>query len=206
MIDIIKQNKIISVIKSDSYENSYNFAQACIDGGIKNIEIISTSPGAKRLIRELSKVNGICIGAGTVLDKEVAKEAIDLGAKFIVCPHTDPEIINFCRENGSAIISGAFTSSEIINAWKLGADMVKIFPSSLLGPKYIKAVKEPLPFVDIFVTGGINLENIGDYFISGAACVGLSTALLGKNKTINYHSIVEISKKFVNKTLENEKN
>lgn len=202
MIEIIKQNKVFAVIKSDSFQNSYNFAKACIDGGIKNIEIISTAPGAKKLIRELSKVGDIVLGAGTVLDITMAEQALDLGAKFIVCPHTDPEIVNFCKEKKSAVISGAFTSSEIINAWKLGVDMVKIFPASLLGPGYIKALKDPLPFVDIFVTGGINLENINDFFWSGATCAGISTALLDDGNSMNYYSVVDNSRKFVSKTRE----
>ena len=205
MIEIIKQNKVFAVIKSDSFQNSYNFARACIDGGIKNIEIISTAPGAKKLIRELSKVDDIAIGAGTVLDITMARQALDMGAKFIVCPHTDPEIINFCKDRKAAVISGAFTSSEIISAWKLGVDMVKVFPASLLGPGYIKALKDPLPFVDIFVTGGINLENINDFFWSGATCAGISTALLDEDKTINHYSVAEAARKFMSKTKEYDK-
>ncbi len=199
MIEIIKQNKIFAVIKSNNFQDSYNFAKACIDGGIKNIEIISTAPGAKKLIRELAQIEDIIVGAGTVLDISMAEQAIDLGAKFIVCPHTDPEIINYCKDRETSIISGAFTSSEIVNAWKLSVDMVKIFPASLLGPKYIKALKDPLPFVDIFVTGGINLENINEFLMSGVACVGISTALLDENKSINYYSVTESARKFMSK-------
>lgn len=202
MFEKIKRNKIVAVIKSDSYENSCKFASACIEGGIKNIEIITTSPGAKRLIREFSEMDDICLGAGTVLDESVAREAIDLGAKFIVCPHTDPDIINVCNVNNVSVFAGAFTSSEIVNTWKLGVDMVKIFPSSLMGPKYIKAIKEPLPFVEIFVTGGVNLENFDDYIHCGASCVGLSSALLGVSRSVNYHEIVENSKKFCEKAKE----
>lgn len=202
MFDEIKRNKIVAVIKSDSYENSLKFSTACVEGGIKNIEIIATSPGAKRLLRELSEIDHICLGAGTVLDRSVAEEAIELGAKFIVCPHTDPDIITLCVENSIPVFAGAFTSSEIVNAWKLGVNMIKIFPSSVVGPKYVKAIKEPLPFVEIFVTGGITLENIGDYFLSGATCVGLSSSLLGSDRSINFHEIAENSKRFSEKVKE----
>lgn len=196
MLEKLKENKIIAVIKSDSYENSYKFASACIEGGIRTIEVITTSPGARRLLGELSGVDNICLGAGTVLDKEVARQALEMGAEFIVSPHTDPEIVNFCNENNLFVISGAFTSSEIVSAWKLGVNMVKIFPSSSVGPGYVKAIKDPLPFVEIFVTGGITLDNIENYISSGVSCVGLSSSLLGVSRSVNYHEIVENSKKF----------
>ena len=199
MLEKLKKNKIIAVVKSDSYENSYKFASACIEGGIRTIEVITTSPGARRLLGELSRVNDVCLGAGTVLDREVARQALDMGAEFIVSPHTDPEIVKFCNENNLFVISGAFTSSEIVNAWKMGVNMVKIFPSSTVGPGYVKAIKDPLPFVEIFVTGGITLDNIGDYISSGVSCVGLSSSLLGANRSVNYHEIVKKSKKFSEK-------
>ncbi len=196
MIEFLKENKIIAVIKSDSYKNSYRFAEACVDGGIKLIEVISTAPGAKKLIKELSNVNSIVVGAGTVLDLDVAKEAVSSGARFIVSPHTDNEIIKYCKERQVTVISGAFTSSEIINAWKMGADLVKIFPVSIVGTKYLKAIKEPLPFIDIFVTGGISHENIRDYINSGATVVGVSTALLGTQKRIDYSEIRKNAERF----------
>jgi len=177
-IEFMKRNRVVAVIRSASYEKSLEFAKACIDGGIKIIEIISISPGSQRLLQELGSTAGICVGAGTILDRDSAELMFDCGARFIVSPHTDPLIIGYCRENGITVISGAFTSSEMVNARKLGTDFVKIFPASSFGPGYVKAIKEPLGFMDVMVTGGITKHNILDYLSAGAALAGVSTALL----------------------------
>ena len=193
-IEFMKENRVVAVIRSASYEKSLEFARACVDGGIKIIEIISISPGSERLLRELAPEDGICVGAGTVLDRGSAERMFDCGARFIVSPHTDPAIIEYCRKNGITVISGAFTSSEMVNARSIGADFVKIFPASSFGPGYVKAIKEPLGFMDILVTGGITTDNIGDYFAAGAALAGASTALLSGGD--DYQSIKRRAEEF----------
>ena len=193
-IEFMKKNRVVAVIRSASYEKSLEFARACVDGGIKIIEIISISPGSERLLRELAPEDEICVGAGTVLDRSSAERMCDCGARFIVSPHTDPAIIEYCRKNGITVISGAFTSSEMVNARSIGADFVKIFPASSFGPGYVKAIKEPLGFMDILVTGGITTDNIGDYFAAGAALAGASTALLGGGD--DYQSIKRRAEEF----------
>ncbi len=175
----MKKNRVVAVIRSASYEKSLEFARACVDGGIRIIEVISISPGSERLIGKLASEDGICVGAGTVLDRGSAERMSGCGASFIVSPHTDPAIIEYCRKNAITVISGAFTSSEMVNARNIGADFVKVFPASSFGPGYIKAIKEPLGFMDIMVTGGIATDNIGDYLAAGTALAGVSTALLG---------------------------
>lgn len=150
-------------------------------GGLKLIEVTLSFPEAEAVISELSRRVGILVGAGTVLDADMAKEAIRNGAKFLVSPHTDRDIVNVCRQNGIPCIQGALTSSEIVNAWKLGVDAVKIFPANHAGgPSYIKAILEPLPFVNIMATGGINLDNFTDYLTAGTAAVGVASALVGR--------------------------
>lgn len=193
-IEFMKKNRVVAVIRSASYEKSLEFARACVDGGIKIIEIISISPGSERLLRELATEDGICVGAGTVLDRGSAERMSGCGARFIVSPHTDPTIIEYCRKNGIAVISGAFTSSEMVNARNIGADFVKIFPASSFGPGYVRAIKEPLGFMDIMVTGGIVADNIGDYLGAGAALAGVSTALLGGGE--DYQSIKQKAEEF----------
>ena len=193
-IEFMKKKRVVAVIRSASYEKSLEFARACVDGGIKIIEIISISPGSERLLRELAPEDGICVGAGTVLDRGSAERMYDCGARFIVSPHTDPAIIEYCRKNGITVISGAFTSSEMVNARSIGADFVKIFPASSFGPGYVKAIKEPLGFMDILVTGGITTDNIGDYLAAGAALAGVSTALLGGGD--DYQSIRRRAEEF----------
>ena len=194
MIEFMKKNRVVAVIRSTSYERSLEFARACVDGGIRIIEVISISPGSQRLLRELASEDGICVGAGTVLDRGSAERMYDCGARFIVSPHTDPAIIEYCRKNAITVISGAFTSSEMVNARNIGADFVKVFPASSFGPGYIKAIKEPLGFMDIMVTGGITVDNIGDYLASGAALAGVSTALLSGGD--DYRSIRQRAEEF----------
>lgn len=193
-IEFMKRNRVVAVIRSASYEKSLEFARGCVDGGIKIIEIISISAGSQRLVRELAPEDGICVGAGTVLDRDSAERMSDCGARFIVSPHTDPGIIEYCGGNGITVISGAFTSSEMVNARAMGADFVKVFPASSFGPGYVKAIKEPLGFMDIMVTGGITAENIGDYFSAGAALAGVSTTLLGGGD--DYESIKRRAEEF----------
>ncbi|MYH39500.1 MAG: bifunctional 4-hydroxy-2-oxoglutarate aldolase/2-dehydro-3-deoxy-phosphogluconate aldolase [Candidatus Dadabacteria bacterium] len=194
VIEFMKKNRVVAVIRSTSYEKSLEFARACVDGGIRIIEIISISLGSERLLGELASEDGICVGAGTVLDRGSAERMSGCGARFIVSPHTDPEIIEYCRKNGITVISGAFTSSEMVNARSIGADFVKVFPASSFGPGYIKAIKEPLGFMDIMVTGGITTDNIGDYLASGAALAGVSTALLSGGD--DYRSIRQRAEEF----------
>ncbi|MGI9533748.1 MAG: bifunctional 4-hydroxy-2-oxoglutarate aldolase/2-dehydro-3-deoxy-phosphogluconate aldolase [Thermodesulfobacteriota bacterium] len=196
-MDLFKTNKIISVVRFDEKETSIEFANACIGGGIRLIEVIVTRPDAQELIKILSENNDISVGAGTVLDLKSAEQAYSSGAKFIVSPHTDPQIIEFAKSKNLVSIAGAFTSSEIVKATKLGADYVKIFPASSVGPKYIKAVKGALPFVNILVTGGINMDNVNDYIISGASLLGISTALTGNIKTFDSNTVTSNARKFI---------
>lgn len=196
-MDLIKTSKLIAVVRFDETDKSIDFADACIDGGIKLIEVIVTKPNAFEIIKTLSGNNDICVGAGTVLDLKSAEEAYNSGAKFIVSPHTDPEIIEFANSMEIVSVAGAFTSSEIVRANSLGANYVKIFPASSVGPNYIKAIKEALPFVKIMVTGGINAENVKDYVLSGASIVGISTALIGNNKILDKNTVTSNTKKFI---------
>lgn len=194
MIEFMKKNRVVAVIRSASYEKSLEFARACIDGGIRIIEIIFTSPGSEKLLEELASEDGVCVGAGTVLNRGSAERMSGCGASFIVSPHTDPAIVEYCRENGITVISGAFTSSEMVNARSVGADFVKVFPALSFGPGYIKAIKEPLGFMDIMVTGGITTYNIGDYLGAGAALAGVSTAFLSGGD--DYQSIKQRAEEF----------
>ena len=193
----LKEHKIVAVIRAQNSEEAICNAEACIGGGISVIEITFSYPDCCDAISYLKENHKVLVGAGTVLNTEDASRAVGSGADFIVSPHTDAEIINFSKKNNKAVISGASTSNEIVQAHKLGADMVKIFPANLLGgPEYVKAIKEPLPFAEIFVTGGINLDNCNEYISSGASLVGVSSALFSKadSKTVEMNA-----RKFIEK-------
>lgn len=196
----IKKQKVIAVIRAENGDKALEFSEGCIEGGIGLIEVTFSFPEAERVISELSKLDGIGVGAGTVLDMKMAEKALDAGAKFLVSPHTDKELITFAKQKGVPTIQGALTSSEIVNAWKLGVDMVKVFPvKSVGGPTYIKAIKEPLPFVDIMTTGGVGYDNFTDFLKAGAGAVGLASALLGEGGVIDKEVITENSKRVMKK-------
>ncbi|MGQ0794353.1 MAG: bifunctional 4-hydroxy-2-oxoglutarate aldolase/2-dehydro-3-deoxy-phosphogluconate aldolase [Deltaproteobacteria bacterium] len=179
-IEIIMKNKIVAVIRAESAARAVELADWCASGGIKIIEITFSFPEAAAAIRDLSGRGDILVAAGTVLDVATAKLAARSGAKFIVSPHTDADIINFAKSEGLAVASGALTSNEIVGAWKLGADFVKIFPvKSVGGASYIKAIKEPLPFVNVMTTGGVTTENFLEYIQHGASVVGIASSFFG---------------------------
>lgn len=203
-IDDIKRQKVIAVVRAENGDKALEFAEGCIEGGIGLIEVTFSFPEAERVISELSKVKDIGIGAGTVLDAEMGEKALSAGAEFLVSPHTDKDLIELAKQNGVPTIQGALTSSEIVNAWKLGVDMVKVFPVKAVGgASYIKAIKEPLPFVDIMTTGGVGYDNFTEYLKAGAGAVGLVSALLGESGTIDKDVIKENTRK-VMKKLEDE--
>ncbi|NIP29356.1 MAG: bifunctional 4-hydroxy-2-oxoglutarate aldolase/2-dehydro-3-deoxy-phosphogluconate aldolase [Candidatus Dadabacteria bacterium] len=196
----LKDGKIVAVIRSDSTEEAMMKAQPCIEGGIKTIEITFSYRRCCDAIRTLKNNKELIVGAGTVLDLKSAQSALDAGADFIVSPHTDADIINFCKKNNITVISGASTSNEIVRAHSLGTNMVKIFPANIIGgPKYVKAIKEPLPFAEVFVTGGINIDNCTEYLSSGASLIGVASALFPNGPQTDEKIIINNARKFVEK-------
>lgn len=179
-MDHLINNKLVSVIRAGNLKEAMLKAESCIEGGIRLLEITYSFDDASKAVKTLSSEKDITVGAGTILNIGQAKSAIDAGAKFLVSPHTDRKLVKFSVSNNIISIAGASTSNEIVNAHNLGVNLVKIFPVNLVGgPGYIKAIKEPLPFVRIFVTGGINKSNILDYLSVGVTLIGVSGALFG---------------------------
>lgn len=187
VFEMLKSCKIIAVIKTDEPDIARDLTRACAYGGIKFVEILMGDNSSLDVLEQVSAMEGITAGAGTVLSREMAEKAYNSGARFIVSPHTDPEIIHYSKSRGLVVVPGAATSSEIVNAWKLGADMVKIFPASQLGgPGYIKALRKPLGFIDFMATGGITPGNMTDYFKAGVSVAGISGALSGGGRDRQY--------------------
>ena len=205
VMDSVRKHKVFAVIRAENSDKALEFAGACIEGGLKLIEITFSFPEAETVIRELSEKNDIFVGAGTVLNLDMAKVAANSGAQFIVSPHTDKEIISYAKSKGLMVVSGALTSNEILTAWNLGADMVKVFPvKSVGGASYIKAIKEPLPFIEIMTTGGVTVENFQEFLQAGATAVGLSSTLTRKDKVFNPESIRQRAREVVEKLRECE--
>jgi 2-dehydro-3-deoxyphosphogluconate aldolase/(4S)-4-hydroxy-2-oxoglutarate aldolase len=172
--------QVIAVIRIKNPERLTGAVAALRKGGITAIEITMSVPGAVGHIRDLvrSKGPGTLIGAGTVLDAKQAGEVIAAGADFVVSPVTDRDMIQVCRDAGVVVAPGAFTPTEIVKAWRVGADIVKVFPATSLGPQFFRDLRGPLPHIRLMPTGGVTLENTRDFLAAGACCVGIGTALV----------------------------
>jgi len=176
------ESGLVAVIRLDSGEKLPGIISALRQGGINALEITMTTPGALEIIKNFAAQTGtdFLIGAGSVLDAETARLAILNGAHFIVGPIFNPEVVRMCHRYDRPAIPGAFTPTEILTAWEQGADLVKVFPTTALGPSYIKDILGPLPQVKLLPTGGVTLENAAEFIRSGACCLGVGTALLNK--------------------------
>jgi 2-dehydro-3-deoxyphosphogluconate aldolase/(4S)-4-hydroxy-2-oxoglutarate aldolase len=180
--DIILATKVIAVIRMSDAERVFQVTDALQKGGVKALEITMSVPGALEIIRRLAgnKPEGVLVGAGTVLDAETAAAAVSSGADFVVSPVADAGMIAACKAYDTFVAPGAFTPTEIVSAWEKGADIVKVFPATSLGPRYFRDLKGPLPQIRLMPTGGITLENARGFIEAGASVVGIGTALVDK--------------------------
>lgn len=176
------ESKLVAVVRLDSGEQLVNVAEALKAGGISVIEFTASTPGAIDMIKEAASRFGdeVLMGAGTVLDPETARAAILAGAEFIVTPTLNLATIKLCHRYGKPIVPGALTPTEILTAWEAGADMVKVFPASAMGPGYLKAVLAPLPQVRLVPTGGVSADNAAEYLKAGAAALGVGGNLVDR--------------------------
>jgi 2-dehydro-3-deoxyphosphogluconate aldolase/(4S)-4-hydroxy-2-oxoglutarate aldolase len=173
---------VVAVIRAPSKDSLLPITEALVAGGIPSIEVTMSTPKAIAGIEMLADKYGdkAIIGVGTVLDAATARDAIAAGARFVVSPITDPETIATTIRYGAISIPGAFTPTEIVRAWTLGGDVVKVFPSTALGPQFFKDLLAPLPQLKLTPTGGVDVKNAGDWIRAGAACIGVGSALLPK--------------------------
>jgi 2-dehydro-3-deoxyphosphogluconate aldolase/(4S)-4-hydroxy-2-oxoglutarate aldolase len=171
---------VIPVVRVKSADQLEDIFTALLAGGLKAIEVTMTTPRAIEVIGDVSRRMGddVLVGVGTVLDTETARAAILAGAEFVVCPTLNLEVIRLCQRYDKVICPGAFTPTEILAAWETGADIVKVFPATALGPSYFKDVKGPLPQVRLMPTGGVNLENAGDFIKNGASAIAVGGNLI----------------------------
>jgi 2-dehydro-3-deoxyphosphogluconate aldolase/(4S)-4-hydroxy-2-oxoglutarate aldolase len=193
----IARTGIIPVVRAASGEEALAVVNAIRAGGIDVIELTMTVPGAVDVIRELVRTCGgdVVVGAGTVLDAETARACMLAGARFIVSPIVDEPTIACCRTYGVPVMPGALTPTEVVRAWRAGAAMVKVFPCGAVGgASYVKALKAPLPQIDLVPTGGVSLETVGDFIRAGATAVGAG-ADLADVKKIRAGAAAELAEK-----------
>lgn len=184
----ILENKIIAIVRGVGKDNILKTVEALLNGGIKLIEVTYNHQSKEKLEETLQMIKminneykgDVFLGAGTVLTAEQVLRAVEAGAEYIISPNTDSEVIKKTKELCKISIPGAFTASEVVTAYNLGADLVKLFPAGLLGTEYIKAIRGPLNHIPLLVTGGVDLNNINKFMKVGAAGAGIGGSLVNK--------------------------
>ena len=173
-LQTLKSTRVLAVLRAPSAESALRAADALVDGGVTGLEITYSTPDAPAVIRAIAEKYGnrVYLGAGTVTTAEQAVTAADAGARFLVSPGTRETLTAAMRATGLVVMTGALSPSEVMAAVEFGSDVVKIFPASLGGPGYLRALRGPFPDVPLMPTGGVSPENIGDWFAAGAIAVG----------------------------------
>jgi len=198
----IRKVALVPVLRATSADVAMRAAAAIEAGGVSLLEVTMTVPGAIDVISAVSKnaQGRVIVGAGTVLDAETARACIIAGAKFIVSPALNLGTIEVCRRYSVAVIPGALTPTEIVTAWQAGADIVKVFPCGAVGgPKYLSALKGPLPQIELIPTGGVSLANAADFLVAGACALGVGSDFVESSAMAkgNFDVITENAKKYV---------
>ncbi len=192
---------VVAVIRLQDGSRLHAVVEALAQGGITVLEVTMTVPRAIELIGEIAPTlpPGFLIGAGTVVDAETARAAVAAGARFIVGPVFRPAVIDAAHAAGAAAMPGCFSPTEILAAWDAGADVVKVFPATALGPAYFKDLRGPLPQVKLMPTGGVSLENAGEWIKAGAVAIGVGGALVDPKLVAagQYAAITERAQRFI---------
>jgi len=171
---------VVAVIRMKDPAKLRAVVDALAEGGVRALEVTMTVPRAVELIRDLAPTMpaGFLLGAGTVVDAATAQAVIDAGAQFVVSPVFRRDVIRACHERDVPVMPGCFSPTEILDAHDAGADVIKVFPATMLGPQFVKDVRAPLPQVKLMPTGGVTLDNAGDWIRAGAVAVGVGSALV----------------------------
>ncbi|MBS4216944.1 bifunctional 4-hydroxy-2-oxoglutarate aldolase/2-dehydro-3-deoxy-phosphogluconate aldolase [Bacillus sp. FJAT-49711] len=203
IIKRLEKEKIIVIIRGINQKDSIPIAEALVEGGIRFIEVTMNTKGALEIIKEWRdhfKHDDVFIGAGTVLNIEMASSAIDAGAQYIVTPNLDEEVVELACREGIEIFPGVMTPTEIMKAIKAGAKAVKLFPMGELGLNYLKEIKAPLSDVKMIATGGVDVGNIQDYLKNGVIAVGIGSNIINKDmiEKKNFKGLTDLAKRFIN--------
>lgn len=195
ILEQLKQNGIVAVIRGKNHEEAKIYMEACLKGGVKSLELTYTIPDVCTLIKEYSTNDDALIGVGSVLNQKMAEDAINAGAKYVVSPGFSQEVNDTCKKLNILYLPGCMTVTEIMKAMNEGNKMIKLFPGDLFGPKFIKAIKAPIPNVEIMPTGGVSVENVTEWFENGVACVGAGSSLINGSA----ENIEKTAKEFISK-------
>jgi 2-dehydro-3-deoxyphosphogluconate aldolase / (4S)-4-hydroxy-2-oxoglutarate aldolase len=202
VLEHLRRGGLIPVLRTPTAEDAVTIAEALHQAGLTALEIPLTVPGGVEVIRDLARRfgDGVLVGAGTVLDAKAAAACVNAGATFIISPSLELDVVAFCKEAAVAVLPGSLTPTEVVAAWRAGADMVKIFPCSAMGgASYIKALKAPLPQIEMVPTGGVSLETAAAFIKAGAAALGVGGDLVDVEavRSGNAHVIGERARKYL---------
>jgi 2-dehydro-3-deoxyphosphogluconate aldolase/(4S)-4-hydroxy-2-oxoglutarate aldolase len=192
-------------VRTKTADDAYHVAIACVEGGIRFIEITFSVPGADEVIGRMSKDTRVTVGAGTVLTKDEAKKALKAGARYLVSPVFDEEVVAFAKKEGVVSIPGAATPTEIYRAYRAGGDIIKLFPFVEIGGlSFLKAIRGPFPFIPYMLCGGANLENISGYLAADAAAILIGSAIIRRElvEAKDWGSITGLARSFAQKVEE----
>ena len=180
VLDTINRHKIVAIVRLDDLSAAQHISAALIEGGIRAIEFTLTNPEAVSTIADMRRLvdDSVAIGAGSVISPDQVRAVADAGAQFVVSPVSKQDVIEACLARDLPAMPGAFTPSEIQQAWEWGASVVKVFPANHLGKRYIKDVKAPLPHLRLMPTGGVNADNLRELLDLGAFAVGVGSSLI----------------------------
>ncbi len=199
----IMAHRLIAIVRAAEADPLLPVAEALLAGGVKIVEFTLTTPGALEALRAARRrfADALILGAGSALNADAAQSAIEAGAQFIVAPHLDPAIIRLCHrdEYNVPAIPGALTPTEILAAWEAGADLIKVFPASLGGPRYVREVLAPLPHVQLVPTGGVTAANVVEFLSAGAIAVGVGSSLVDKAAVMagDWPALTERARQFI---------
>jgi 2-dehydro-3-deoxyphosphogluconate aldolase/(4S)-4-hydroxy-2-oxoglutarate aldolase len=193
---------LVAVVRAKDADDAMRISGACIEGGCAGIELTFTTPGVLPIIEKLAKEyegSDFVIGAGTVLDPETARMAILSGAQYVVSPALNADTVRLCNRYRVACMPGAMSIAEVIAGMEAGADIIKVFPGELFGPKILKSIHGPLPQAELMPTGGVSVDNVAEWIKAGAVAVGAGGSLTAGAKTGDYASITATAREFVEK-------
>ena len=195
-LDLMRQTGLIAIMRANSSDQLIAAADAIRAGGVRVIEVTMTTPGAIETIRTATeRYRGETLfGAGTVLDPETARAAILAGADFVVAPTLNLDMVRLCQRYSIPVIPGCYTPTEMLTAWEAGASMIKLFPADVGGPGLIKAIRAPLPQLEIVPVGGVNLNTAADFIRNGAAALGVGNSLINQ-KLLNAGNMDELRRR-----------
>ena len=196
----IRDVGLVAVVRAENADSARRIAEACLEGGVAALEITFTVPGAKEVIADLARTyqNGeIILGAGTVMDPETARISILEGAQYVVSPYLNLYTVRLCNRYRIPCMPGCMSVKEVVEAMEAGADIIKIFPGELFGPKIIKAISGPVPQARMMPTGGVTADNVAEWIRAGAVAVGAGSSLTGGAKTGDYGEITRVARTFI---------